>query len=174
MDTHQSTAQASQPTVQVVSQQAAKKTLQGISGWLILPVIGVFYMLYKTVMMLLQEIDQIKIVWPLATDVDSDFYVPGFSTGFYLLQIGYGILIALLLWTLIAAVKWKKNAKWLFISTMMLFTVMIFVARFVFPYIFGIEINYSNVITAINGSFYCVLWIPYFLVSSRVKNTFIH
>lgn len=174
MDTHQSTAQASQPTVQVVSPQAAKKSLQGIRGWLILPVIGVFYMLYKTVMMLLQEIDQIKIVWPLATDVDSDLYVPGFSTGFYLLQIGYGILIALLLWTFIVAVKWKKSAKWLFISTMMLFTVMIFVARFVFPYIFGIEINYSNVITAINGSFYCVLWIPYFLVSSRVKNTFIH
>ncbi|MEY0542739.1 DUF2569 family protein [Providencia rettgeri] len=66
------------------------------------------------------------------------------------------------------------RAKWLFITTMVLFTLMVLVARFVFPYIFGLEINYSNIITAINGSFYCVLWIPYFLVSHRVKNTFIH
>lgn len=63
----------------------------------------------------------------------------------------------------------EKQAKWLFITTMVLFTLMVLVARFVFPYIFGLEINYSNIITAINGSFYCVLWIPYFLASHRVK-----
>ena len=173
MDTHQSTTQIGQPIVQGVSQTVAKKPLQGVSGWLILPVIGLFYMLYKTVMMLLLDIAQVKTVWPLATQADSDFYVAGFSTGFYLLQTGYGVLIALFLWTFIAAAKWKKSAKWLFIITMLLYTVMIIVARFVFPYTFGIEVNYSNVITAINGSFYCALWVPYFLESSRVKNTFI-
>ncbi|WP_272693649.1 hypothetical protein [Providencia sp. PROV039] len=50
MDTHQSTTQIGQPIVQGVSQTVAKKPLQGVSGWLILPVIGLFYMLYKTVM----------------------------------------------------------------------------------------------------------------------------
>ncbi|MGG4609619.1 DUF2569 family protein [Providencia sp. Me31A] len=174
MDTHQSAVQASQPTVLVTSQEATKKPLQGIGGWLVLPVIGLFYMLYKTVMMQLQDIDQVKKVWSLATQADSDFYVSGFSTGFYLLQTAYGVLIALFIWTFIAAMKWKKSAKWLFIATMILYTVMVFVARFVFPYTFGIELNYSNVITAINGSFYCTLWLPYFLASSRVKNTFIH
>lgn len=172
MDTHQSTTHTEPQTRPVVSQQVAQKSLQGIGGWLVLPIIGLLYMLYKTVMMLLQEIAQIQTVWPLATQVDSDFYVPGFATGFYLLQIGYGGLIALFLWTFIAAVKGKKQAKWLFIITMVLFIVMVLVARFIFPYIFGMEINHSNIITVINGSFYCVLWIPYFLVSQRVKNTF--
>ncbi|KLN46898.1 hypothetical protein AAY77_05085 [Providencia rettgeri] len=156
------------------AQPVVKKPLQGLSGWLILPVIGLFYMLYKTVTMLLQEISQVQTAWSLATEADSDFYISGFATGFYLLQLGYGVLIALFLWTFIAAVKWKKQAKWLFIITMLLYTLMVFIARFVFPYTFGLEINYSNIITAINGSFYCVLWIPYFLVSHRVKNTFIH
>ncbi|EJD6375687.1 MULTISPECIES: DUF2569 family protein [Providencia] len=174
MDIQQSTTQTEPAIISSVAQPTVKKPLQGISGWLILPIIGLFYMLYKTVMMLLQEISQVQTAWPLATQADSDFYIPGFATGFYLLQLGYGVLIALFLWTFIAAVKWKKQAKWLFIITMVLFTLMVLVARFVFPYIFGLEINHSNIITAINGSFYCVLWIPYFLVSHRVKNTFIH
>lgn len=173
METHQPTVQLEQVSAQIVPQPATKKPPEGLGGWLILPFIGLFYMSYKIVMMLIQDISQVKIVWPLATQAGSDFYVPGFSTGFYLLQTGYGLLIALLLWTLIAAIKWKKSAKWLFIITMVLYTAMVFVARFIFPYTFGMEINYSYVITAINGSFYCLLWIPYFLVSSRVKNTFI-
>lgn len=173
MENSQSTVQLEQVAAQVVPKPALNKTLEGLGGWLIWPVIGLFYMLYKIAMMLMQEISLVKTVWPLATQAGSDFYVPGFSTAYYLLQTGYGALIALLLWTFIAAVKWKKSAKWLFITTMLLYTVMVFIARFVFPYTFGMEINYSNVITAINGSFYCVLWIPYFLVSNRVKNTFI-
>ncbi|WP_353243515.1 DUF2569 family protein [Providencia sp.] len=174
MENSQSTVQLEQVAAQVVPQPAPKKTLEGLGGWLIWPVIGLFYMLYKMAMMLMQEVSQVKTVWPLATQVDSDFYVSGFSTAYYLLQTGYGVIIALLLWNFIAAVKWKKSAKWLFIITMLLYTLMVFVSRFVFPYAFGMEINYSNVITAINGSFYCVLWIPYLLVSNRVKNTFIH
>ncbi|MBO1929174.1 hypothetical protein J4731_10885 [Providencia rettgeri] len=66
-------------------------------------------MLYKTVTMLLQEISQVQTAWSLATEADSDFYISGFATGFYLLQLGYGVLIALFLWTFIAAVKWKTG-----------------------------------------------------------------
>lgn len=107
MENSQSTVQLEQVVAQVVP-QAPKKMLEGLGGWLIWPVIGLFYMLYKMVMMLMQEVSQVKTVWPLATQVGSDFYVPGFSMGYYLLQTGYGVIIALLLWTFIAAVKWKK------------------------------------------------------------------
>ncbi len=173
MDANQVPSEAEQQFSQTMPQGVAKSPLQGISGWLILPMIGLFYMLYKAVVMMLQEIAQVKIAWPLATQSDSDFYISGFSSAFYALQSGYGLLIVLLLWTFIAAVKWKKSAKLLFIISMVFYTAMVINARFVFPNAFGLEINYTNVITAINGSFYCVLWIPYFLVSSRVKNTFI-
>ncbi|WP_369309546.1 DUF2569 family protein [Providencia rettgeri] len=173
MENPQSTVQLEQVAAQVVPQPMAEKVPEGLGGWLMWPIIGLFYMLYKMVTMMIQEISQVETVWPLATNVASDFYVPGFSTAYYLLQTSYGVLIALLLWTFIAAIKRKKRTKWWFIITMLSYTLMVFVARFVFPYVFGMEINYSNIITVINGSFYCVLWIPYFLVSSRVKNTFI-
>lgn len=165
-----------QPTTQTglqFSPSMPRTPLQGVRGWLVLPIIGLFYMLYKTITMMLQDIALVKTAWPLATQSDSDFYIAGFSSAFYLLQSGYGVLVALLLWTLITAIKWKKSAKLLFITTMLLYVVMVVFGRFVFPTVFGLEINYTNIITVVNGGFYCVLWLPYFFVSHRVKNTFI-
>ncbi len=51
---------------------------------------------------------------------------------------------------------------------MVLFTLMVLVARFVFPYIW-FEINYSNIITAINGSFIVCYGSLLFSFSSRQK-----
>ena len=164
------------PTTQTALQfspSMPKAPLQGVSGWLVLPIIGLFYMLYKIITMMLQEVALVKTAWPLATQSDSDFYIAGFSSAFYLLQSGYGALVALLLWTFVAAIKWKKSAKSLFIATMLFYVVMVVIGRFAFPAAFGLETNYANIITVVNGSFYCVLWIPYFFISQRVKNTFI-
>lgn len=170
MDVNQPAVSTAQPALATSTQ---KTPLQGIGGWLILPVIGLFYMLYQTVMMVLFDINQVKTVWSLATNVDSDFYVSGFSVAFYALQISHGLLIALLVWTFIAALKWQKKAKRLFIITMMFYVLMVVFSRFVFPSIFGIEIKYSYMTTLANSVFYCLIWLPYFFLSDRVKQTFI-
>lgn len=158
-----------QPTAATASQKAP---LQGIGGWLIFPVIGLFYMLYQTLMMVLFDINQVKTVWHLVTDVNSDFYISGFSAAFYALQVSYGILAVLFIWAFVAALKWQKKAKTLFIITMLLYSLMIIASRFVFPNLFGIEVKYGYVMTVVNSGFYCFIWIPYFLVSERVKQTF--
>lgn len=120
-----------------------KTPLQGIRGWLILPMLGLFYMLYQTIIMMYLDILQVKSAWHLVTNEQSDFYVDGFSNAFYMLQMAQGILIVLLAWNVIAALKGLKIAKPLFIISMLFYTVMVVVSRFVFPNIFGIEIEYS-------------------------------
>ncbi len=65
MDIQQSTTQTEPAIISPEAQPVVKKPLQGLSGWLILPVIGLFYMLYKTVTMLLQEISQVQTAWSL-------------------------------------------------------------------------------------------------------------
>lgn len=166
-----------QPTISVAklaSSAAEKKTAaQGILGWLILPVLGLFYMLYKTVMMSIMDIYQVQTVWVLATNENSAFYVPRFESAFYTLQMGYGLLSALLIWTFITAIKWQRKAKVLLILTMLLYTALTTVSHFIFPFIFDIEIKYSDITAVINGGFYCMIWIPYLLFSDRVKQTFI-
>lgn len=170
MDVNQPTVSTAQPALATSTE---KTPLQGIGGWLILPVLGLFYMLYQTMMMVLFDINQVKTVWPLVTNIDSDFYISGFSVSFYGLQISHCLLVALLVWTFVSALKWQKKAKRLFIITMIFYVLMVVFSRFIFPNIFGIEIKYSYMTTLVNSVFYCFIWIPYFFLSVRVKQTFI-
>lgn len=71
--------------------------------------LGLFYMLYQTIIMMYLDILQVKSAWHLVTNEQSDFYVDGFSNAFYMLQMAQGILIVLLAWNVIAAFKGLKS-----------------------------------------------------------------
>ncbi|BBG60812.1 DUF2569 family protein [Providencia rustigianii] len=147
---------------------------RGIGGWLILPLLGQLYMLCNLISMMLQDITLVKGVWSLATDSDSDFYIAGFAPTFYSVQAGLGVVIALMLWSFIAAFKGKSSTKLLFIITMLLYVFIIAIARIAFPLAFDLEIDFNYVMSLFYASLYCLIGIVYFLVSVRVKNTFIH
>ena len=77
-------------------------------------------------------------------------------------------------WSFIAAFKGKSITKLLFIITMLLYVFIIAIARIAFPLAFDLEIDFNYVMSLFYASLYCLIGIVYFLVSARVKNTFIH
>nr|WP_278978152.1 DUF2569 family protein [Providencia alcalifaciens] len=161
------------PQVPAQAQNEHKKDRQGIGGWLILPLLGQLYMLGNLIKIMVNDVIQVQGAWSLATTPTSDFYMAGFASTFYAVQLSFVVIIALMMGSLFAAFKRKLMAKWLFIITMILYVVVLGITRIVFPVAFGLEIDFSYITSLFNGSFYCLIWIPYFLVSVRVKNTFI-
>jgi hypothetical protein len=126
----------------------AKKKIEGIGGWLILPTIGLFFS---------------GLVWVLSFFIWGFLVIKEFSLynlTFFLISIILGFLT---IYTLILEFKKKKEfPQWVIITL---------VAGVVATLILSVfDGQYSDLISSIAGA---AIWIWYFSVSVRVKNTFV-
>nr|WP_314268104.1 DUF2569 family protein [uncultured Moellerella sp.] len=151
-----------------------KKVAAKLAGWLLIPILGLFYLFAKALALLIENYNNINGYWLLLTDSRSHFFVPNFAITFYSLQTSLLLLLGLLLWAFIAVCYKKRVAKVLFIFTMLLYALIFMLNKFIVPYHFGMAVDYANIIPMTNIGFYCAIWTLYFIFSQRVKNTFIN
>lgn len=151
-----------------------KKVAAKFAGWLLIPIMGLIYIFYQALALLIENYNSIKAYWALLTNSRSHFFVENFAATFYSLQASLLLLLGFLLWAFIAVWYKKRVAKILFIFTMLLYALIFMLNKFIIPYHFGMQVDYANIITMTNIGFYCAIWTLYFIFSKRVKNTFIH
>ena len=124
----------------------SNKKLKGIGGWLILPIIGLFI----SIPILLYDLLSANAVY------EFNFYMGILS----FLDIALLILVVIALFSIFNK---KRYAPQIMIS----FYVANLIIQLVISYLVD---DYEGILSPIIG---CVVWIPYFLYSKRVKNTFV-
>lgn len=140
-------------------------------GWLILPMLGLTLNILLIFFGLFTNNFFNKTVWILQTDETSSNYIAGFS-GVLIYELSVNILLLSYTILLLAlAIKYNRYVPKLFI--------VYYVSYFILTtgddlLVYMIMNNSSDIIKNIfRHSITCAIWIPYFLVSKRVKETFI-
>lgn len=123
-----------------------KERIKGIGGWLILPIIGLFV----SIPILLYDLLSTNALY------EFDFYIGLLSF----------LDIILLIWIIIALFSIFNKKKYT-VQIMVSFYIANIIIQLVIAFL--IE-DFSGLISPIIGG---AIWIPYFILSKRVKNTFV-
>lgn len=152
--------------------------VQGLGGWLIVVAIGIVFTPIKIAfdtMTLYSEIFT-EGYWDLLTTPDTEYYHMLWKP-IFLGEIGFNLmLLALWLWVALLFFNKKRQfPKWYIgalLATFVLIIVDALAVKLVLPDVpmFDADTGKEVLRTLVS----CVIWIPYMLVSKRVKATFIY
>ena len=126
-----------------------EEKLQGLGGWLILPIIG----LSLSVLILITNIIAVNIM-------------PEFNSQNIILSFLYGALLVFVIISLFSIFKKKK-----YVPKMMIFFYVTIFAISLFIDFLTNNFSIPGLIGSIIGG---TIWILYFIKSKRVKNTFVN
>lgn len=149
-----------------------KKKLTGISGWLVLVAITLIIMIIRSVVVLYSTFDALG--YPIEQIAD---YLSISSHDFFILLLFEAISnVLVLLFTLyLTYLFFKKDHRVpkYFIAWCIVKLILIVIDA-VFTRNIGLTEDMTGSLReAFRQGVYCVVWIPYFLRSVRVKNTFV-
>ncbi len=157
----------------------------GIGGWLILPIIGLFVSCIGSLYSLFREVIPILRSWDTFTSPDSSLYHPLLGPYFgFITFIDVAIfVVSIFLLVLIFKRKHILPTIIIYAYTAFVFVTLVdFVAVVTFIYQFMAErgdaaeassfVTQGIVDVVLRGIITCGIWIPYFLYSKRVRNTF--
>ncbi len=171
-------AAASEVILETSDQTADESEPSGTGGWLGLFALGIVFSLFVGVRILYGNISLFGTDgYKLLTDPDSSYYVASMLPSLVIETALVTIQILMILFILYLGLKHKKSFKYICISFIAYNILLNTVDTLMFS---QVQSTLSDVIpddnsyTDIFRSFiYAVIWIPYFLRSKRVKNTFV-
>lgn len=148
--------------------------LKGIGGWLILPFIGViFSALFMPFILWNHNLDVIEY-WSELTLPESANFVPLFKELMYFEVVGNAIIYGTVLYLCYLFFTRKKLIIKVY-AFFQIFSLAVIIADLVLANQFlDLEMDSSDIREVLRGVFGCLVWVPYFFVSVRVRNTFVN
>lgn len=150
------------------------RELKGIGGWLILPALGIVFSIFILPFSVYMQNIEVIEYWDKLTNIQSEFYIPLFKELIYFEMLGNIILYATLLFLCYVFFTQKKLTIKVYIFFQLFSFVFIVIDIMLAMTLLDVEIDSSDIRDITRGLIGCAIWIPYFLVSIRVKNTFIN
>lgn len=156
--------------------------LKGISGWLLLPGLGllfsIFYLLYSFFVDIFPLITNAEL-WAFLTTPASEVYSHLWKPTIFYESIVKLLILALTIGVFVLYVKHKKSFPGLYIILIILNLVFVSIDYYLVEELLNsnsaikeyIDLDNTGLSQAVSAAF---IWIPYTLVSKRVKNTFIN
>ena len=162
------------PAIPTMPVQKIKDELTGFGGWLILPMLGIILSIFILPATIYAQNIEVIEYWDVLTNPLSEAYIPLFKELIYFEVLGNSILYAVLLFLCYVFFTKKKITIKVYIF-FQLFSLVLIVSDIVLAMtLLDLELEPSDIKDIIRGLFSCVIWIPYFLLSVRVKNTFVN
>ena len=148
----------------------------GLGGWLILAGINIVFSIYLTTRTVVESYNSIMLsgIYTALTSPESSSYHSGFKFCF-IFEIALNITF-ILLFIYLAYLFFTKNYKFpkVFIFIRIMCVVFIIVDIFITISVFDVSVIDQEVIKDLVGAIIqCMICIPYFRKSERVKNTFV-
>ncbi|NOU83182.1 DUF2569 family protein [Paenibacillus sp. LMG 31459] len=171
-------AAASEVVLESSDQPADESEPSGSGGWLGLFAIGIVLSLFAGVRMLYGNFSLFGSEGlKLLSDPDSSYYVASMLPSLVIETVLVCIQVVMILFILYLGLKHKKLFKYISISfivyNILLNTIDTFMFSQVQTTLSGLIPDDTSYTDIFRSFIYAVIWIPYFLRSKRVKNTFI-
>ncbi|MBP6082391.1 DUF2569 domain-containing protein [Providencia sp.] len=151
-----------------------KNELTGFGGWLILPMLGIILSIFVLPATIYAQNIEVIEYWDALTNPLSDSFIPLFKELIYFEILGNSILYSVLLFLCYVFFTKKKIAIKVYIF-FQLFSLVLVVSDIVLAMtLLDLEFEPSDIKDISRVLVSCAIWIPYFLLSVRVKNTFVN
>jgi hypothetical protein len=157
-----------------------KKEPSGIGGWLILIAFYTFATPFQVIPNLISCLDTFAPeTWKSLTSVNSTYYHPLLAPVLVSELIFYIFMLIISIYMMYLFIKKKSIFRKAFIFLMLFNFVYLFIKLLlsiaIAASILEYEMLYNAALNSLAQSFVlCAVWIPYFKLSKRVKNTFIN
>ncbi|MEY0129834.1 DUF2569 domain-containing protein [Providencia rettgeri] len=151
-----------------------RQELKGIGGWLILPMLGIILSLIILPFSIYEQNAQVIEYWIELTDPQSSSFIPLFKELIYFEVLGNVILYVTLLFLSYVFFTKKKLTIKIYIFFQIFSLVLTVTDIILASILLDLEVEASDIKDIFRALIACAIWIPYFLVSRRVKNTFVN